>query len=150
MFESFNAWHWVIIALLLLGLELAGTAGYLMWLGISAMVVALISALMPISWQLEVMSFVALSLFTTWIWWRYQHRIDMKDDASSTLNKRMSQLIGEEIMLEQPVTAGKCRVKLGDTTWSAVSDGAYPEGTVMTVTAVEGNTLHVTKKSDEA
>ncbi|WP_087021362.1 NfeD family protein [Thaumasiovibrio subtropicus] len=145
MFETFSAWHWVIIGLALLGLELTGTAGYLMWMGISALVVALISALLPISWQLEAICFVGIALFTTWIWWRYQHRSDVKEDASSTLNKRMDQLIGQSVELHEDINVGNCRIKLGDTYWSAISDGKYSAGTRLIIKDVDGTKLILAK-----
>ena len=39
LLEQMNHWHWLAFGLLLLAAELLGTAGYFLWLGISAILV---------------------------------------------------------------------------------------------------------------
>lgn len=39
LLEQVNHWHWLAFGLALLALELIGTAGYFLWIGISAMLV---------------------------------------------------------------------------------------------------------------
>lgn len=136
--EQVNHWHWLTLGLLLLAAELLGTAGYFLWLGFSAVVVGVLYSLIPLSWQLQWVSFSVFSLFTTWLWWRYQHRKDTRSDAKRGLNQKAKQLIGQESYLEEDCRAGICRLVVGDTTWSARSAVNLSKGDRVRVIAMDG------------
>ncbi|USD64583.1 NfeD family protein [Vibrio sp. SCSIO 43136] len=138
LLEQMNHWHWIALGLVLLGGELVGAAGYLLWIGLSAITVGLVKLGLPISWELQWISFAVISLFTTWLWWRYQAKKDRQSESEGTLNQREKQLIGQTTRLEQDVEVGRCRIRLGDTTWSAQTDQAIAAGTLVKVTAVDG------------
>ncbi len=133
-----NYWHWIAFGLLLLSGELLGAAGYFLWLGISAILVGVILAFLPISWQLQWVSFAVFSLVTTWGWWRYQHKKDVACEADRSLNQREKQLIGKTTRLDEDIQAGSCRIRLGDTTWSARCHEALSAGTLVKVVSVDG------------
>ncbi len=133
-----NYWHWIAFGLLLLSGELLGAAGYFLWLGISAILIGVIFTFLPMSWQLQWVSFAVFSLITTWGWWRYQHKKDVTCEAEGSLNQREKQLIGKTTRLEENIQAGSCRIKLGDTTWSARSHSDISAGTVVKVVSVDG------------
>lgn len=46
-FEQMNHWHWLTLGLLLLAGELLGTAGYFLWIGLSAVAVGALYAVIP-------------------------------------------------------------------------------------------------------
>ncbi|WP_318474007.1 NfeD family protein [Photobacterium leiognathi] len=141
LLEQMNFWHWLAIGLVLLLLELLGTAGYLLWLGISAVLVSILVLMLPISWPLQWSSFAVFALFTTWLWWRYQHK-KYKSDASVTkLNQRGAQMIGQRSVVTETIVAGAGRLQFGDTTWSVVTDVDLEAGQKVEVVAVEGITL---------
>ncbi|NOH83419.1 NfeD family protein [Vibrio genomosp. F6] len=143
LLEQMNHWHWLAFGLLLLAAELLGTAGYFLWLGISAILVGLIFSILPMSWQLQWVSFGVFSLITTWLWWRRQFKQDKKSDQQRELNQREKQLIGMTTRLEEDVQAGDCRIKLGDTTWSARCDQDISKGTQIRVIDVDGIILFI-------
>ncbi|MBD1559151.1 NfeD family protein [Vibrio sp. S9_S30] len=141
--NQMNHWHWIALGLVLLCGELLGTAGYLLWIGISAILVGFVKLLIPISWELQWVCFAVFSLVTTWLWWRYQHKKDVLDEEETNLNQRDKQLVGQITRLEEDIQAGKCRIRMGDTTWSAVSDQPLSAGTTVKVTAVDGIVLTI-------
>jgi membrane protein implicated in regulation of membrane protease activity len=145
LLSQVNYWHWLALGLLLLCGELLGTAGYMLWIGIAAMLVGIVLAFIPISWQLQWISFGVFALALTWLWWRKQHRVDKQSDKQRSLNQKDKQLIGQTSVLEQDITRGKCRIKLGDTSWSAYSDSDLPSGTLVKVIDVDGITLLIEK-----
>lgn len=145
LLNQVNYWHWLAFGLLLLCGELLGTAGYLLWLGISAMLVGILVAFLPISWQLQWVSFGVFALVLTWLWWRKQHKTDLHSDNSRDLNQKDKQLIGQTAVLEQDITKGKCRINLGDTSWSAYSDEPIASGSLVRVIDVDGITLLIEK-----
>lgn len=146
LLDSVNYWHWLALGLILLAAELLGAAGYLLWLGISALLVGALLTFMPLSWQLQWMSFGTFSLVTTWLWWRRQLTHDKQSDKQRDLNQKQKQLIGQELTLDRDFPAGKGRIKVGDTTWSAKSATHLTAGTTVTVTDVDGIILTIAEK----
>ena len=143
LLDQVNHWHWLAFGLLLLGLELLGTAGYFLWIGISAMIVGALLGALPLSWQMQWLSFASFSLITTWLWWRRQLKSDRKSDKAQVLNQRDKQLIGKTTRLEDDIQKGKCRIRIGDTTWSAITATDITAGTEVVVTAVDGIVLTI-------
>ncbi|MGF1717304.1 NfeD family protein [Photobacterium chitinilyticum] len=146
LLEQMNFWHWIAFGLVLLLLELLGTAGYLLWLGLSALLVGAILSAIPMSWSLQWLTFAVFSLFSTWLWWRYQHKKDRAADQGRTLNQRTEQMIGQTCILDQPLPVTQGRIRLGDTSWLARTDKPLEAGTLVEVIAVEGITLIVQAK----
>ncbi|EAP92494.1 MULTISPECIES: NfeD family protein [Vibrio] len=144
LLEQVNHWHWLAFGLALLALELVGTAGYFLWIGISAMLVGALLGALPIGWQMQWLSFASFSLITTWLWWRRQLSNDKQSDAGRELNQREKQLVGQTTRVDTDIQKGKCRIRLGDTTWSAVSAQDLEAGTEVIVTAVDGIVLTIT------
>lgn len=141
--NQMNHWHWIALGLVLLSGELLGTAGYLLWVGISAILVGLLKLTLPIGWEMQWVSFASFSLATTWLWWRYQHRQDAESDQGRDLNQREKQLIGQVTRIDESIPAGKCRIKLGDTTWSAFSHQAIEAGRLVKIVQVDGIILTI-------
>lgn len=141
--NQMNHWHWIALGLVLLCGELLGTAGYLLWIGISAILVGFVKLLLPISWELQWVCFAVFSLVTTWLWWRYQHKKDVLNEEETNLNQRDKQLVGQITRLEEDIEAGRCRIRMGDTTWSAMSERPLSAGTAVKVTAVDGIVLTI-------
>lgn len=147
LLESVNYWHWLAFGLALLACELLGTAGYLLWLGLSAILVGMLLTLIPMSWQLQWVSFGVFSLITTWLWWRRQFKSDTAEDAQRQLNQKSKQLIGQTFILDEDFPAGKGRVKLGDTTWTAQSEIAIEAGSTVEIIKLNGIILTISKKN---
>ncbi|MBW3694420.1 NfeD family protein [Vibrio sp. T187] len=143
LLEQVNIWHWFAFGLLLLATELLGTAGYFLWLGISAILVGIVLSIVPIGWQMQWISFGSFSLITTWLWWRRQLASDSQSDDSRELNQRQKQLVGQTLFLTESVGPGHCRIKLGDTTWSARSATQLESGTEVKIVKVDGIVLFI-------
>ncbi|MEZ8102429.1 NfeD family protein [Vibrio bivalvicida] len=143
LLDSINHWHWLAFGLTLLAFELLGTAGYFLWLGLSALIVGALLTLIPMSWQLQWIAFAAFALMTTWLWWRRQFKSDKKSDANRELNQKSKQLVGQIIRLDEDFPAGKGRLKVGDTTWSAQSVSTINAGQQVEITKVNGIILTI-------
>ncbi|NOH64459.1 NfeD family protein [Vibrio sp. RE88] len=146
LLDSLNYWHWLAFGLALLAVELLGTAGYFLWLGLSALIVGLLLTLLPMSWQLQWIAFSVFSLMTTWLWWRRQFKKDSSDDLNRDLNQKQKQLIGQTVLVEENLAPGKHRIKVGDTTWSAQTEQAISAGTLVEITQVNGIILTIEEK----
>ncbi|EPZ7320770.1 NfeD family protein [Vibrio mimicus] len=143
LLSQLNFWHWLAFGLILLAAELLGTAGYFLWLGLSALLVGVLLTVMPMGWQLQWLAFASFSLVTTWLWWRRQFNQDKKQDAERDLNQKDKQLIGRVIQITEDTPAGEFQVSLGDTRWTARCEQDLEQGSRVSVIAVDGIILIV-------
>ncbi|MBR9874031.1 MAG: NfeD family protein [Vibrionaceae bacterium] len=148
LLDGITFWHWLALGFGLLAIELLGTAGYFLWLGLSALLVGILLSLMPISWQLQWLSFATFSLVTTWLWWRRQWSKDKEEDQARDLNQKYKQLIGQTLTIDQDFSVGLNRIHVADTTWSAQCEQALPAGTRVKIIAVEGIILVIEPVDD--
>ena len=139
------SWHWFILGFVLLAFEILGTAGYLLWLGLSAILVGIIVTLIVPSTTVQFVLYAVFCIITTVFWWRYQHQKDKKSDKKRTLNNKENQLVGKEVYLENVINKGSNRLKLGDTTWTAYSDENIDLGAKIIITKLEGNVVYIKK-----
>ncbi|HRJ69127.1 MAG TPA: NfeD family protein [Beijerinckiaceae bacterium] len=143
MMGSLGSWGWLALGLLLIALEvLVIPGGFLLWIGIAALVMGAIVALVAISWQLELVVFGLLALAASFLAWKLHHGRDRATDAAETLHDRSSQLIGRRFALEEAIVDGFGRVRIDDTLWR-VSGPALDKGAQVRVTGVDGATLVV-------
>ncbi|ENM5749218.1 NfeD family protein [Vibrio mimicus] len=143
LLSQLNFWHWLAFGLILLAAELLGTAGYFLWLGLSALLVGVLLTVMPMGWQLQWLAFASFSLVTTWLWWRRQFNQDKKQDAERDLNQKDKQLIGRVIQITEDTPAGEFQISLGDTRWTARCEQDLEQGSRVSVIAVDGIILIV-------
>lgn len=61
-------WHWVLLGIILSGLEMLVTSFFLLWLGVSAVLVGIILWLIPISvqWQLFLWAIFSFGCLLSW------------------------------------------------------------------------------------
>ncbi|MGL4206572.1 MAG: NfeD family protein [Aeromonadaceae bacterium] len=137
--------HWLIFGGVLLILELLGGAGYLLWLGMAAVSVSALAALLPLSWASQWLLFSLLALLFTCGWWYWQRQRLNADKAEPArqLNQRTQQWLGQEACLQQDVVNGLSRVKLGDSIWPVRCAQPLPAGSRVRVTATDGIMLIV-------
>jgi inner membrane protein len=134
-------WSWWILGLVLLGAEILIPGIFLIWIGLAAIVVGAISFLLWDSaiwgWQVQLLVFAALSLISALIGRRIMAGRD-DDTDQPMLNRRMEQMVGRTAMLEEPITEGQGRIRLGDTLW-VVRGPELPAGTRVRIVAIEND-----------
>ncbi|HKM38157.1 MAG TPA: NfeD family protein [Thiopseudomonas sp.] len=138
--QHLGVWDWLAFAVLLLIVEVFGTAGYFLWLGTAAALVGLLLAVFPeLTWVWQFTGFGVLSLLTAWAWWR---RLRTLPSVAPHLNQRGSELLGGEYVLHEAITAGRGKIKAGDSYW-LVSGPDLAVGQRVKVTGQEGTVLQV-------
>ena len=141
-FIAANAhWSWIVAGLILLALELVVPGGFLLWMGISGIITGLVTMFQPIGWPAQWLIFGVLSLVTIALWVRWNRSRPTPTDRPY-LNRRADQLIGQEVVLEQPIVQGFGRVVLGDTVWR-VSGIDLPVGHKVRIVGSDGAVLKV-------
>jgi membrane protein implicated in regulation of membrane protease activity len=145
-FSELGPWNWLILGAVLLALEIMTPGVYLMWLGIAAILTGMLSFQFADTlfwgWQAQVVVFLALSVASALIG-RYFFPANKADDSDQPLlNQRGQQLVGRTAMLEEPISEGRGRIRLGDTLWPA-SGPDLPAGTRVRVVSADGSRLEV-------
>ena len=135
-------WHWWILALALIIAETLLPGTFFLWMGISAIVLGLVSWLVPtMGWEIQLMLFAILSVASIVGWRIWQRRHPVETDQP-TLNRRGEQLIGRTFVLQTAIDNGFGKVKVGDSLWRVQGPDA-PAGTKVQVTSVDGVVLQV-------
>ena len=142
LFDTLHYWHWWVIAVVLVILELtvAGTFFFL-WVAAAAAITGLIALVAPaLGWQGQLFVFALLTVISLVLWHRFRPT-EAKSDLPA-LNKRGHQYIGRHFTLDHPIVNGVGKLTVSDTTWK-IAGSDMPAGTKVTVTRVEGTSLHV-------
>ena len=135
-------WHWLVLGLLLMLVELVLPSTYFLWMGLAAIVVGILSWLLQgLSFDVQTILFAVLSVTSIFLGKRFLKRHPIETDRP-TLNVRGAQSIGRIATLRDPIVNGVGRVHLDDTLWRALGTD-LPAGTRVRVIAVEGTSLRV-------
>jgi membrane protein implicated in regulation of membrane protease activity len=113
----------------------------MLWLGVSAFLVGLISLFVVWSWQYQFVAFAVFALAAIPLWRRLGAHANASSDQPF-LNRRADALIGQVFTLERPIIGGNGTVGIGDTVWR-VAGADCPAGSRIRVAAIEGATLRV-------
>lgn len=141
--EALGSWSWVVLGLILLGLEILAPGTIFLWFGLSAIVVGVFALLFGFGWQVHVALFVVLSLVSLFAGRKLMLR-SAKDTGDPGLNRRGSRYIGREFTLTAPLNEGEGKLSIDDTIWR-ISGPDLPAGTKVRVETVDGARLLVSE-----
>ena len=140
-------WHWVSVGALTFIVEILTGTGFLLWLGISAILVGLLFWVFPsMSISIQFIVFAALALLSALCWRIYLYYRPIKTDEP-TLNRRAEQYIGRVVTLQAPIVNGKGVAHVDDTVWPVRCANDLPQGASVRIMGVEGTILVVEDKS---
>ena len=136
-------WIWLVIGVVLLGIEAAASTEWLLWPAVSAGVVALISALFPtLGLGVEAGVFATLTVIATLASRTLIKRVNPTDEPD--INDRDLRLVGERARVVEAFVDGRGRVFVSGAEWPAEIEGAAPlAGESVVVESVDGPRLRV-------
>lgn len=134
-------WAWLVFAALLGIAEVMIPGVFLIWIAIAAAITGLAALALPIGLPLQLLIFAALSIAAVWAGrrWYADHPVASTDPL---LNDRTARLIGQTVIVVEPIVGGEGRVKVGDSVWTALGPDA-DVGARVRVIAAEGTALRV-------
>lgn len=144
-FSQLGAWNWFILGGILLALEVLAPGAFMLWLGLAAIATGVVSFILPLSWQIQIVVFAILSVISVLVGRKFQPRANVDSDKPF-LNRRHDALIGRVFTLDEPIVHGAGRVRVDDSTWR-VTGPDCPAGTKVKVERTDGATLIVAKAS---
>lgn len=135
-------WHWLILAVLLAGIEILTPGFFFIWLGGAALVTGLAALALPgLGWEYQVLIFALLAACSVLGWHGFRRRIQPASD-DATLNRRGEAMIGRVAVLSEAIVSGRGRVRLDDSDWR-VAGADLPKGARIRVVASDGSLLKV-------
>jgi hypothetical protein len=138
---SLGAWNWFILAALLFLLEIIAPGSFMMWLGLSAIMVGTISTFIVWSWQAQLIAFAVFALAAIPAWRRFAHEVE-KPVEQPFLNRRAEAFVGREFTLDKPIVGGSGTLCVDDTVWR-VRGPDCPAGSRVKVAGTDGGKLTV-------
>lgn len=139
-------WHWIVLGLLLAGLEIFLPSFVLIWFGSAALCVGLLMLLVPMSLTAQLLVWVVLSLATLVVWQKFVAP-RMRDRTLAGLSREA--IIGQTgIVIRHDAGSGRGLLKfpapiLGSDEWNFIFDGKLASGDRVTVTDLSGNAVIV-------
>lgn len=141
MLSKLGTWNWLIVGVVLMGIETFAPGVFMLWLGIAALIVGLLTFTINWSWQTQIIVFAILSIAMVPLWRHFSKRNEKPTDKPF-LNKRAQGLIGRVFTLEKPIVDGTGTVKIDDTIWR-VSGADAPAGSRVKIIHADGASLRV-------
>lgn len=140
--QNLSFWDWLGLGTVLLILEVFGAGGYLLWMGVAAAAVGILTFLLPaMAWTLQFLLFAVLSVMTAVYWWRRQRTVNRPSDQPG-LNMRGQELIGRTFIVHDAIVEGRGKIKVGDGVWIVTGPDASV-GSQVRVIAQDGAILRV-------
>ena len=143
-FSTLLFWHWWLLGLVLVVVEMVAPGFFLLWIGLAAGVTGLVLFIVPgLSWQVQFLIFGVLAVASV-VAAKYYLRRNPIETEDATLNRRGSQYIGHVFNLDEAIVNGVGKVRVGDGWWRAEGPD-LPAGERVKVVGVDGNMLKVEK-----
>src|SRR5262245_17421726 len=138
---ALGTWNWFILAALFLLLEVLAPGTFMLWLGLSAILVGAISLAVIWSWQVQVIAFAIFAVASIPAWRHFARRVEKPVDRPF-LNRRTEGYVGREFTLDKPIVGGVGSVRIDDTVWR-VKGPDCPAGSKVRIARCDGVDLMV-------
>jgi membrane protein implicated in regulation of membrane protease activity len=138
---AMGAWIWFVLAAIFLLIELTVPGVFMLWLGLAAILIGVISLATELSWQAQLIAFAVLSIACIPAWRYFARKVERPVDRPF-LNRRADSYVGRVFTLEKPIVDGVGTIRIEDTVWR-VSGPSLPAGTRVKVSRADGAELAV-------
>jgi membrane protein implicated in regulation of membrane protease activity len=134
---------WWLLALILIGAEILMPGYFMLWIGIAAGCMGVLTLIAPnLSPLTQAIVFALLAPAICFGYWKYIRPLAELRDDQPLLNRRGQRMIGRRVIVCEAIVNGRGKVKVGDGEWLA--EGAdTPEQAEVKVVAINGTTLRV-------
>lgn len=148
---DFEVWMWIVwlaLFVISLALEAIGTDLVSIWFAAGALVALIVSFIPGVSWWIELIIFMAISIASLLCFRPLVHKYLRRD----IMNSNIDEMKGKKGLLVEKIDLlhqGVC--KINDVRWTAIAQDdktKIPAGSTVEVLAVSGNKLIVKKVED--
>jgi inner membrane protein len=135
-------WHWWVLGILLLAVEMMIPGAIFLWMGIAAGAVGVLLLFLPdLSFKVQLGAFAVLAIVAVALARVYLRRNPLTTDQP-VLNRRAAQYVGRVLTLTEPIVNGMGSVRVDDSTWR-IQGPDSPIGTVVEIVQADGPILLV-------
>ncbi|MET0106053.1 MAG: NfeD family protein [Sedimenticola sp.] len=143
-------WHWIVLGIGLMLLEIVLPSFTALWFGAAAVIVGILLLLMPdLSGTLQIVLWTSLSALLTWAWFKYLKPLSIDRTKAGLSREAIIGEIGQVISVPNAERKGVLRFPapvLGADEWQFISqDEVLSSGDRVRVIDLSGNALIVTK-----
>ena len=142
IFATLGTWNWLIFGFFLMALELLAPGVFLFWLGLSSLMVGLVSFAINPTWQTQLLMFALFAAAAVPAWRHFAKSAGSSSQSNPFLNRRTAGMVGREFTLEKPIVDGTGTVRIDDTIWRVAGPDA-PAGSRVKVVRADGASLTV-------
>jgi hypothetical protein len=136
MLEQIDFWHWWILGVALVIIEMLVPSFFALWLGIAAFLSGLALLVMPdLAWQYQMLIFSLVSVISVLMWRHYYVKHPIESDQPH-LNQRGHQYIGRIVTLSEAIVDGQGRIRVDDSMWKVVGPDCEA-GTRVKITEID-------------
>ena len=145
--QEFDGWLWWILAAGLAFAELVNPGVYLIWLALAAALVGALDLLVDWSWEWQLAAFALAAVLVVLAARRLPYGSGagrmFRSPDSRFLNQRNLACIGREFALDEPIKAGRGKVRIDDSFWLVACARDLPAGARVRVVGAEGAVLQI-------
>lgn len=139
-------WHWVVLGLGMIALEVMIPGAFFIWIGITALILGGITFLFPLSVTAQLLLFGVIAPLVA-VLGRKIVRLQVNGGPPATINRRGQQFVGQTIVLDVPIVNNRAHVTVADSKW-LIQGPDLPAGTIVKVVGIDGNMLIVIQQED--
>ena len=148
MFET--PWLWLIIGLVLIGLEAFISGVFLLWIGLGAMLIGCVLMLFPeMGTTMQLVLFAAAMMLAVGVGFVVQ-RQGSRPHGLQSLNRELKGMLGLQPVAINDFQGGRGRIRVGDTSYSAICDKALTKGQAVVIVAIKDGRLQVSPAQAQA
>ncbi len=138
---AMGGWLWFVLAAVFFLLELMAPGVFMLWLGLAAILIGIISLAMVLSWQAQLFIFAVLSVACIPAYRYFARKVERPVDRPF-LTRRTEGFVGRVFTLEKPIVDGVGTIRIGDTVWRVYGPD-LPAGSRVKVASADGAQLAV-------
>ena len=142
-------WHWIVLGVGLMALEIVLPSFVALWFGAAAIVVGVLLLIVPsLSIALQVVIWVLFSILFTWMWFRYMQPLAVDKTKAGLSREAIIGEIGQVLSVPTSDRRGVMRFSvpiLGADEWTFICSDTVSSGDRVRVSDISGNDLIVSK-----
>lgn len=145
--DSIDFWHWLILGVVLVVLEVFAPGAFFLWMGVAAFIVGLILWALPdMGWETQLLLFAIISVVSIALW-RIRLRKHPTESEEPSLNARTQEYVGRVFTLTEAIENGYGKIHVDDAYWTVAGPDSAT-GTKVKVISAAGLILNVEPVSE--
>jgi membrane protein implicated in regulation of membrane protease activity len=143
-------WHWLLLGMVLVVAELFVPSFTILWFGLGAVLVGLVSLLVTMSLTIQLALWAISSVVLTVLWFKYFKTTMLDKTNAGRTSQSVIGEFGQVIKVATEGSRGQVRFVipiLGDDEWDFISEDHVDIGDRVYIKEISGNTLIVVKSA---